>query len=367
MHAFQPQLPLALAQRPRQRSVRRPFHPSQGEGKYRLPHGVRDRLASSLTPFRNRDSAMTLAVFIARYHSAPGRVVEAFYLDRRALIDHPDLGLSERQIRSAIRVLEEIAFLKRAIVPSGSKYKATENGLHRKPIKFEFGSEYGPLFEAANKRAAAARGGDAHARRPITAETMRPRPATSPEGSRAKCPKDISAAYRYVNLGHVRTGEKIPVPPKSLEQSHISRKMRSPEGPAAPLSEGEGKMDRPSQRSSVENRRSPKNEPEVITTHLDENEQKANTARFNKTFAQTVAARRAADAQDGKASDLGSSPIRRADPAHGRPRGSRRAIGWDRGPRTRGSPSQLERLEDRADQAAIRRREEAGLRHLDEV
>jgi hypothetical protein len=216
MHAFQPQLPLALAQRPRQRSVRRPFHPSQGEGKYRLPHGVRDRLASSLTPFRNRDAAMTLAVFIARYHSAPGRVVEAFPLDRRALIDHPDLGLTERQIRSAIRVLEEIGFLARALA-SGSKYRATEDGLHRKPIWFQFGLEYFPLFDEANKRAAAVRGGNSRARRPIPAETTRSRPVTFPGGSRAKCPKDKALADPSMYLGHLRTGQKIGLPPKPFE------------------------------------------------------------------------------------------------------------------------------------------------------
>jgi hypothetical protein len=166
----QPPLPLPRPQRARARSVRRPFHPSQGEGPYRLPHSVRDRLASSLAPFRNRDAVMTLAVFIARYHSAPDRIVEAFPLDRRALIDHPDLGLTERQIRSAIRVLEEIGFLDRALA-SGSKYKPTEDGLHRKPIRYMFGPDYAPLFISANNRAAAARGGNSRARRPIPAET----------------------------------------------------------------------------------------------------------------------------------------------------------------------------------------------------
>ncbi len=37
--------------------------------------------------------------------------------------------------------------------------------LHRKPIKYVFGAEYGPLFIAANKRARLARGGDRRARR----------------------------------------------------------------------------------------------------------------------------------------------------------------------------------------------------------
>jgi hypothetical protein len=44
-------------------------------------------------------------------------------------------------VRGAIRVLEEIGFLDRAVA-SGSRYKATEDGLHRKPVLFMFGSDY---------------------------------------------------------------------------------------------------------------------------------------------------------------------------------------------------------------------------------
>ena len=57
-----------------------------------------------------------------------------------------------------MRTLEEIGFLDRA-VPSGSRYKPTEDGLRRKPIRFQFGSDYAPAFIAANRGAAAARGG----------------------------------------------------------------------------------------------------------------------------------------------------------------------------------------------------------------
>ncbi len=61
----------------------------------------------------------------------------------------------------------------RSIPPSGSRYKATVDGLHRKPIKYVFGAEYGPVFVAANKQARKARGGDPHARR---AGLRRPEP-----------------------------------------------------------------------------------------------------------------------------------------------------------------------------------------------
>jgi hypothetical protein len=61
-------------------------------------------------------------------------------------------------VRGAIRTLEAVGFLDRAIPASGSLYKATPEGLHRKPVLFVFGSDYALLFIAANARAAAARG-----------------------------------------------------------------------------------------------------------------------------------------------------------------------------------------------------------------
>jgi len=63
-------------------------------------------------------------------------------------------------------VLEEIGFLDRAMA-SGSRYKATEDGLRRKPILFMSGTDYAPAFIAANRRAAAARGGHSGVRREI--------------------------------------------------------------------------------------------------------------------------------------------------------------------------------------------------------
>jgi hypothetical protein len=216
MLAVQPRLPFVLAQRPRQRSARRPFHPSRGEGPYRLPRDVQERLANALRPFRNRESAYALAVFLARFWSAPGRIVECFHIDRRALIGHPDLELTERQIRSAIRVLEEIGFLDRALA-SGSKYKSTEDGLHRKPIRYVFGSEYAPLFLAANKRAAQARGGHSGERRAIPLPNAS-RASTGVFGASAlKCPKSKSVADPQVYLGHLRTGKPIGLPPKAFE------------------------------------------------------------------------------------------------------------------------------------------------------
>jgi hypothetical protein len=125
MLAVQYRLPLVPVQT---RYVRRPFHPSQDQGAYRLPHAVRDRLASSLAPFRNRDAAFALAVFLARFWSVPGRVAGSFPIDRRALADHAGLGLTEARVRGAIRTLEAVGFLDRAIPALGSPYKATPDG-----------------------------------------------------------------------------------------------------------------------------------------------------------------------------------------------------------------------------------------------
>jgi biotin operon repressor len=175
---------------------------------------VRDRLAADLTPFRNREAAFFLATFVARFWSAPRRIVEGFVIDRRELADREDLGLSEAKVRGAIRVLEEIGFLDRAVA-SGSKYKATEDGLRRKPIRFEFGSEYAPAFIKANGRAAAVRGGHSGERRAITPDRT-PRPSTTiPRAQKINSPKCKSEAVLPVNLGDLR--KESGLPPKAFE------------------------------------------------------------------------------------------------------------------------------------------------------
>ena len=214
MLAVQPRLPHVLAQQPRQRNVRRSFHPSHGQGPYRLPHAVRDRLTVALKSYRNRNAAFALAVFLARFWSTPSRIIDAFPIDRRELADRPDLGLTEDRVRGAIRVLEEVGFLDRAMA-SGSRYKATEDGLRRKPILFMFGADYAPAFIAANRRAAAARERHSGERRAIPAETAR-RPSTAfPVGLPPKSPKNKSEAESPVFMGEVRQPSGIP--PQAFE------------------------------------------------------------------------------------------------------------------------------------------------------
>src|SRR3954469_7126652 len=167
MSAVQAQLfPLAL--QPRLRSARRPFRPSPDTGPYRLPHDIRDRLSAALTGYRNRDAAFALAVFIGRFWSAPGRIEQAFPIDRRALANRPDLGLTEAKVRGAIRTLERAGFLDRVEPDRGSRYQRLDTGdLHRKPVCFRLGLAYRASFEAANKRVQKRRERQGPARRVI--------------------------------------------------------------------------------------------------------------------------------------------------------------------------------------------------------
>ncbi len=166
-----------------------------------------------LAPFKNREAAFTLATFLARYHTAPGRLGLPFCIDRRALLGHADLDLTEARIRRAIMTLEAVGFLDRPVPLSGSRYKATEEGLHRKPIAFVFGAEFSPLFHVANKRAQAARGGRKGERRSLPAGNAR-RPSAV-NFSVLKSPKGKSEASPQVNMGDLKNENGIPAEPSA--------------------------------------------------------------------------------------------------------------------------------------------------------
>jgi hypothetical protein len=181
---------------------------------YALPRDVQERLTVALRRFRNREAAHTLAVFLARFWSAPGRLVQAFHIDRRALAEHGELGLTEKQIRGAIRTLEEIGFLDRALT-SGSLYKATEEGLRKKPIKFHFGAEYGPMFAQANRRAAARRERISQAGRAQVLVESHRASVSLPAAQKNKGPKSKNPSERTVYMGPVtKTGG---IPPLAFE------------------------------------------------------------------------------------------------------------------------------------------------------
>ncbi len=199
------QIPSQGRFQPLKRPNRRPFHPSPAEGPYRLPHDVRDRLVADLAPFRNRDAALKLATFEARYWSTPSRIVcTGFPIDRRALANDPRLCLTEKQIRGGSRTLERVGFLDRAIC-KGSKHRLTSAGqLHRKVVLFTFGRDYAELFIAANKRAQAARARRLGERRALSTSTA-PRPSVAlPEVRPVKGPKSRSEATPQVLMGPVR-------------------------------------------------------------------------------------------------------------------------------------------------------------------
>jgi DNA-binding transcriptional ArsR family regulator len=215
---YRNQIPLPRPQRVRSRRLRRPFLPSTTPGPYRLPPEMRDRLLTALQPFKNREAAYILAVFLARYWSAPTRIEKPFSVDRRALKDQGDLDLTEARVRGAIRVLEEIGFLDREEVGKGSRYRPTVDGLHRKPIEFRLGLEYRTAFEAANKRAAAARGGGSKGKQSIMPpETVRRflEPAISPKYKTSVSPR--------IYLGEVKTKVPEAAPPNPKLEAALAR------------------------------------------------------------------------------------------------------------------------------------------------
>lgn len=160
--------PFAAPSSPRSAQRRSSVWCPESAGPYRLPSDIQAYLASALGALRNRDAAYALAVFLARYWSAPRKLALGFPIDRRALAAHPELGLSEHQVRAARDTLERIGFLVREEQAPGHRYQRTAEGPHRRPILFRFGPEHAPAFAKANARAQAARGAHSGKRRPIT-------------------------------------------------------------------------------------------------------------------------------------------------------------------------------------------------------
>jgi hypothetical protein len=185
-----PLKPMALPRRIRH--CRRSFTPQQSIGPYKLPHTLSDRLAGMLTGFRNAESAFALATFLSRYWSAPSRLERSFPVDRRALADHRELGLTESQVRGAIRTLEAVGFLDRVIPESGSRYRPTEAGLQRKPVLFRFGTEFLAAFTVANRQA--------------KAKLLSKRVDTRSNSTALKSPKSKESNGTVVLMGKVRKG-----------------------------------------------------------------------------------------------------------------------------------------------------------------
>jgi hypothetical protein len=147
-----------------------------------------------------------LATFLGRFWSAPRRLGLPFPVDRRALVGHRDLDLTEARIRGAIRLLEEVGFLEREEPEPGRRYQPTVEGLHRRPLVYRFAPEYRALLTAANRRP---RRGPQRAvgdRRPLAAPSPAApsRPSWRPAEPRTNSPKSNSQASAALLMGEVR-------------------------------------------------------------------------------------------------------------------------------------------------------------------
>ncbi len=116
-----------------------------------------------------------------------------------------------------------LGFLERALTPSGSRYKATEHGPHRKPILYVFGSEYGSALVLANKRAQAARGSVSGARR-MPSPSAPPRLSTAFLEALAKGPKNKERSETKVLMGPLRKGNGIPA--EAPQDSALERALK---------------------------------------------------------------------------------------------------------------------------------------------
>jgi hypothetical protein len=206
-----------LAHNPILRRRQRPFRAVRGDGPYQLPKAISDRLETAMGDFRNAEAAFALALFLGRFWSAPNRLEMPFPIDRRALTNHQALGLSEGEIRGAIRTLERVGFLDRPIPEKASRYRATAEGLHRKPILFAFGEDFSAAFRTANQMAQRkSRQGFA----PISREHLHRKSVGIPNPPLAdfSSPKRSLSPKRSIFMGElsVRNGEEKTALEKSL-------------------------------------------------------------------------------------------------------------------------------------------------------
>src|SRR3954447_4793295 len=226
-----PLLPLPRPPSTRRRGSRRPFAPSPCASPYRLPHDVRDRLAAALAPYRNRDAAFALAVFLGRFWSTPNRLLSAFPIDRRELADRADLGLTEAQVRGAIRALEESGFLDRAIPGKGSRHKLTGAGeLHRKPVLFQFGGDYAASLSQANQRAQKARERQSRARRASVSAMASRSSAATAAPTVLSSPKLKTSEAARVLMGELTPKSPEPISANLKLEAALEQWRRAAEG-----------------------------------------------------------------------------------------------------------------------------------------
>jgi hypothetical protein len=184
---------------------------------------------AALKPLRNRDACEALASFIGRFWSAPRKLGLPFVLDRRALAPVEALGLTEARVRGAIRALERIGFLDRAVT-GGRTHQATAEGLHRKPVAYTFAATYRDAFDAANKRAASARGRRLRVGRTAAPAAPQRASTTLPAVRPAISPKFILSEATRVYLGEQRVHAPPHTEPNPKLEAALERWRRAAEG-----------------------------------------------------------------------------------------------------------------------------------------
>jgi hypothetical protein len=122
---------------------------------------------------------------------------------------------TEKRVRNAIQTLEAVGFIDRDIRAGSTHIKTDAGELWRKPIKYRFGSDYGPMFGAANRRAAAARGRRSAPARQTVAENARRTSTVNFRGSPLKGPKATGVSESSVPLGPLV--KESGLPPQTFE------------------------------------------------------------------------------------------------------------------------------------------------------
>ena len=140
---------------------RRLWLPTNWNGNYRFPRLIADLLNTQLAAYRNRDAAYKLAVFLARFHAAPNTIGRAFVIDRRKLDHHEKLGLTEAQVRGAIKTLVKIGFMKGEL--QGPERELGK--VNRSPVFYRFIGEFASLLTRFSRRA---KSGSASSNKPIS-------------------------------------------------------------------------------------------------------------------------------------------------------------------------------------------------------
>jgi len=120
-------------------------------------------------------------------------------------------------VRGAIRLLEEVGFLDRAVT-SGSTHQPTPDGLHRRPVLFMFGA----LFGKANRRAQEAKERRSRSRGGVPLKVARA-PVRLSEAWRVGSPKSRVSETGMVLMGDLRPNPATLLEPNSNLEAALDR------------------------------------------------------------------------------------------------------------------------------------------------